>query len=287
MPSIRAVVLSCLPHSVSSRLRILKSSLTSPNWIDETEIIARLSPLSTESSPLILVDVGAHFGNVTKNFLNRGWSVVAYEPDPANRDEFNRLVGTHPRVEISAAAASDKATKSAYWYTSPVSTGISTLAAFHDSHQPTANVDVVTLSEDLRHRGVQSVDFLKIDTEGFDYFALKGFDWSYSPRFVVYEFEDRKTIPLGYSLADSTAYVAARGYHLVYSVWEPIIEYGQRHRWRGLFTTAPSDIGSCWGNVLCFRDETDLERCLQKFSSRATRLLDELRLGKTRSGTLP
>lgn len=247
------------------RLRAAKQSLAR-DFIDEAQIIASLA-----SSPGVLVDVGAHFGAVTAMFLKLGWSVVAYEPDPSNREHFTREVGANPRVQLSAAAVSDKPATSASLFTSSTSTGISTLAAFHESHEPTTTVDVVTLAYDLRARGVERVDFLKIDIEGFDLFALKGFDWTYAPRFVLYEFEDRKTVSLGYSLADSSTYAAQRGYHLVYSVWEPIVEYGTRHRWRGLFTTPPADVTQCWGNVLCFRDRVDADRCM-RFDSRLRRL---------------
>ena len=96
---------------------------------------------------------------------------------------------------------------------------------------------------------------------------------------MLYEFEDRKTVPLGYSLSDSSGYVADRGYHLVYSVWEPIVEYGTLHRWRGLFRTPPPDVATCWGNVLCFRHEADAAACMKKFGTPARRVLDQLRHG--------
>jgi FkbM family methyltransferase len=249
------------------------------NTVDEAEIIANMTSSRSGSTVPVLVDVGAHYGDVTTLFLERGWCVVAYEPDPANRERFERRVGTHPRVQLSAAAVSDKPSKSASLFTSSVSTGISTLAAFHQSHEPTAAVDVVRLAEDLRARRVQHVDFLKVDIEGFDLLALKGFDWTYAPRFVLYEFEDRKTMPLGYSLADSSAYATDRGYHLVYSVWEPIVEYGARHSWRGFFSAPPSDVAECWGNVLCFRDQADAVRCMQRFGSRLQRLFGALQHG--------
>lgn len=268
MGALRSAIISRLPRPFVTRLRAAKRSLMR-NWVDEAEIVAKLA--STRPGPVnsLLVDVGAHHGAVTNLFLGMGWSVVAYEPDPANRAEFEQDVGAHPRVQLSAAAVSDTPARSASLFTSSVSTGISALAAFHESHEPTAIVDVVTLAEDLRARGVERVDFLKVDIEGFDFLALKGFDWTYSPRFVLYEFENRKTVPLGYSLADSSAYVADRGYRLVYSVWEPIVEYGSRHRWRGLFTEPPSDVAKCWGNVLCFRDQTDAALCMQKFGPRS------------------
>jgi FkbM family methyltransferase len=236
------------------------------HWIDEPEVVAKLASSNPSRPDPLLVDVGAANGAVTTTFLEMGWSVVAYEPDPANRKQFERHVGSDPRVQLSPAAVSDKPAQSVTFFTSSVSAGVSTLSAFHESHEPTAKVDVVTLAEDLPARGVQHVEFLKIDAEGFDFLVLKGFDWAYNPRFVLYEFEDRKTVPLGYTLADSSAYIAGQGYHLVYSVWEPIVEYGRRHRWRGLFTAPPSDAATCWGNVLCFRDRADADRCLQKYS---------------------
>ncbi|WP_163769267.1 FkbM family methyltransferase [Mycolicibacterium parafortuitum] len=234
--------------------------------MDETEIVAALA--NGDTLDRILVDVGAHHGAVTELFVNKGWSVVAYEPDPVNRHEFQRRIGVNSRVQLSSAAVSDQGSSSRSLYTSPLSSGISTLAAFHESHEPTAVVDVVCLSEDLPSRGISQVDFLKVDIEGFDFFALKGFDWSYAPRFVLYEFEDRKTQPLGYTLRDSSAFMAGHGYSLLYSVWEPIVEYGSRHRWRGLFREPPSDIAQCWGNVLCFRDESDAAICVQRFGHR-------------------
>lgn len=259
-------------------MRAAKRSLVR-DWIDEAELIAIMAPTPSDSSEFVLVDVGAHCGAVTFQFLDKGWSVVAYEPDPANREQFQRHIGANPRVQLSSAAVSDNPAASVSLFTSSTSTGISTLAAFHQSHKPTAIVDVVTLADDLRARHVQRVDFLKVDIEGFDLLALKGFDWAYAPRFVLYEFEDRKTIPLGYSLADSSFYVADRGYHLVYSVWEPIVEYGARHRWRGLFSTPPADVVKCWGNVLCFRDETDAAHCLRTFRSPMHRVYAQLRHG--------
>lgn len=263
MGALRKALVSCLPQPLATRLRAFKYALASPHSVDESEIIASLVE-DLPPSESVLVDVGAHFGTVTARYLQIGWSVIAYEPDPSNRQEFLRRLGSQPRLQLSTAAVSDHPATSMSLFASPVSTGISSLSAFHESHEVAAQVEVVTLAEDLRARGVTRVDFLKIDVEGFDYFALKGFDWNYAPRFVLYEFEDNKTVPLGYSLRDSSSFVADHGYHLVYSVWEPIVEYGAQHRWRGLFVNPPDDVSACWGNVLCFREESDAERCLRR-----------------------
>lgn len=190
------------------------------DYVDETEIVAALA--NGDTLDRILVDVGAHHGAVTELFVNKGWSVVAYEPDPVNRHEFQRRIGVNSRVQLSSAAVSDQGSSSRSLYTSPLSSGISTLAAFHESHEPTAVVDVVCLSEDL-HPGDQPSRLPKSGYRRIRFFALKGFDWSYAPRFVLYEFEDRKTQPLGYTLRDSSAFMAGHGYSLLYSVWEPIV----------------------------------------------------------------
>ncbi|GAB7066142.1 FkbM family methyltransferase [Mycobacterium hodleri] len=276
MGELRSSVVSRLPQPLVKRLRAAKRALVQ-SWEDETEIVATLAAAGSNADSRVLVDVGAHQGTVTGLFVDLGWSVIAYEPDPSNREKFEQRFGSHPRVALSSSAVSDSPAKSASFFTSPVSTGVSTLAAFHESHEQTTSVDVVTLAEDLRSRGLKNVDFLKIDIEGFDYFALKGFDWTYEPRFVLYEFENRKTVPQGYSLADSAAFVIEHGYHLVYSVWEPIVEYGTHHEWRGLFLQQPSDVSSCWGNVLCFRDADDAIRCMQTFGPKQHRLLGRRR----------
>lgn len=259
MGAIRSAVISRLPRPVAERLRAAKRAHLR-DWVDESEIIASLASVSASSTSSVLVDVGARHGSVTTAlFLKLGWSCVAYEPDLANRPIFEHQVGSHPRVQLSAAAASDKPAKSVSIFTLPESAGISPPSAFHDSHEPTASVDVVTLAEDFRTRQVRNLDFLKIDVEGFDYFALRGFDWNYAPRFELYGFEDHETELLGYSLNDSSSYLKDLGYHFVYSVWEPIVRHETRHRWRGLFATPPSDIA-------------DADRCLQ-FNSRLHRLI--------------
>lgn len=267
MNSVRSMVLARLPYQVVKRLRAIRRSL-SRHWVNEAEIIASLAPSVSRQGQAVLVDVGAHHGSVTTIFLEKGWSVIAYEPDPSNRAYLEKRLSAPDRLQLSPCAVSDQAMESVALFSSPNSSGISTLSAFHESHKPTVMVQVVTLAEDLRARGVARVDFLKIDIEGYDFFALKGFDWTYTPRFVLYEFEDRKTVGLGYALADTVDFMARRGYHIAYSVWEPIIEYGAKHRWRGLFSTPPADVDTCWGNVLAFRDPSDAAACMTRFGSR-------------------
>ena len=259
--TLKAAARRILPPELIDRLRG-----RAPH-VDEVTMVAKLCRGATG----VMIDVGGHHGWSTRQFLDLGWSVIAYEPDPRNRAEFERNIGSHPRVQLSTSAVADKEEAAVQLFSSDVSSGISGLSAFHPSHVPTTTVQVVTLAHDLKRRGADRVDFLKIDVEGYDFFVLKGFDWTLRPRFALYEFEHRKTLPLGYTLRDTTVYMAERGYHLLYSVWEPIVEYGARHTWRGLFRSAPADVEVCWGNVLCFREPADLERCIRQSGGTAVR----------------
>src|SRR3546814_9887732 len=147
-----------------------------------------------------MVDVGAHFGIELAMFAGLGWQVYAFEPDPKNRRQLVTSFGNHPRVAIDARAVSDVAGQELSFYTSDVSTGISGLSAFHDSHIETQKVVTTTIADYVAEQAIARIDFLKIDVEGFDFFVIKGIDWDgVTPDVILWEFEDAKTLPLGYS----------------------------------------------------------------------------------------
>src|SRR3546814_10690268 len=97
------------------------------------------------------------------------------------------------------------------FYRSDQSTGISGLAAFHPSHVSRQVVDTTTLSDVLADADIDGVDFLKVDTEGHDLFVLKGFPWErFRPAVIECEFEDAKTVPLGYTFHDMARFLLER-----------------------------------------------------------------------------
>jgi hypothetical protein len=65
------------------------------------------------------------------------------------------------------------------------------------------------------------------------------------------EFEDRKTVPLGYDYDDLATYLIKLGYVVFTSEWYPVVEYGRRHRWRSMRRyPVPLDDERGWGNLL-------------------------------------
>ncbi|MEJ7783663.1 MAG: FkbM family methyltransferase [Solirubrobacteraceae bacterium] len=197
-----------------------------------------------------MLDVGAHYGSSLAPFADDGWSVHAFEPDPDNRARLEYAVGNDPNVTIVPMAVSN-ASGEMQLFTSDLSTGVSSLAPFTATHRPSVQVPVITLGEYLARAAIFAVDFMKIDVEGFERNVLEGYDWSIRPDVIVLEFEDAKTLPLGYSWKDLADDLRARGYEILVSEWFPIERYGGSHQWRRL-TRYPSDLADAdgWGNII-------------------------------------
>ena len=120
-------------------------------------------------------------------------------------------------------------------------------------------VDVVTLRKILANINYPHVDYLKIDTEGHDLFVLKGFPWeNIRPDIIECEFEDFKTVPLGYTFKTLAEFLTNLHYHVYVSEWYPIHKYGIRHDWRCL-QKYPANLldPKSWGNLIAFHQTPD------------------------------
>lgn len=249
---------------------ILKAALGRLS-LDEVDVVCEL--LGEACGAKVMVDVGAHHGGSLEQFAEDGWKVYAFEPDPKNRAMLSQLCTKYPAVQIDTRAVSDKNLDKLPFYTSEVSTGISSLSSFHDSHKESSCVDTVTLKAFFQEKGIQVVDFLKVDTEGHDLFVLKGIPWnSVQPRVILCEFEDRKTKTLGYDFHELAQYLKNKGYYLLVSEWYPMVEYGARHKWRR-FISYPCELADdkAWGNIIAVKNSelnSSLSSISQKFTQR-------------------
>jgi FkbM family methyltransferase len=209
-----------------------------------------------------MIDVGAHKGAALEAFARDGWQILAFEPDPGNRADLEEFCRRLPNVEIDRRALSNREANELPWFRSEVSSGISSLAAFHESHEPAGCVEVTTLALALEQHKIERVDFLKVDAEGTDLFVLQGFPWNWlKPSVVICEFEDEKTSSLGYRFGDLADFLVAEGYQILVSEWHPIIRYGSNHRWRR-FVPYPCELVSphAWGNLIAVRDTDEFAR---------------------------
>lgn len=216
-----------------------------------------------------MIDVGAHFGESFAPYLKMGWKVIAFEPDPSNRARL--LENTKAEaIQLYDCAVGDREEERVPFFASPESDGISTLTAFRETHKEVNRVRLTTLAKVLGEAKTEKVDFLKIDTEGHDLFVLRGFPWErLRPEVVVCEFEDFKTIPLGYDFRQMGDFLIAQSYQVFLSEWAPILRYGTSHRWRS-FKPYPCTLSDPkgWGNFVALKAGVDLaaiHRYLRQF----------------------
>lgn len=220
--------------------------------VSEVELIADVIMRNRHVG--MMVDVGAHKGFELEHFANRDWSVLAFEPDNENRKILVERFGANPRVKIDSRAVSERPEQGLAFFASDVSTGISGLLAFHDSHHETQRVDTTTIADAMTQYGIDHIDFLKIDIEGYDFFAIKGIDWGREvPDVILCEYENRKTVKLGYTVDDMVEYLHDRGYQVTVSEWHPIVEYGRSHRWKRFADDATTLDPNGWGNLIAYQ----------------------------------
>lgn len=205
----------------------------------------------------VMIDVGAHSGDTSEPFCNDGWRVVAFEPDAINRTRLIERLKPFSNATIDIRAVSNEEKEAVTFYRGSASTGISGLSAFDPSHIASDTVPMTTLTRALQDHGVGAVDFLKIDTEGFDKFVLEGAPWDLiQPTVIVCEFENKKTVPLGYTFSDLADFLISKGYRVTVSEWQPVIRYGIEHHWNR-FMSYPNDLSTplAWGNLIAVRGD--------------------------------
>lgn len=248
----------------------LKRNATLRSWVVPEEVVVALEAIRG-SVPELMIDVGAHVGSTCVPFLESGWRVHAFEPDPENRARLEAAVAPwRDRIAIEALAVSDTCRDDVPFFTSPVSTGISGLHVFHASHRQRGTVSTVTLASYCTAHDVREIGLLKTDVEGFDLHVLRGLPTDRAlPHAIVCEFDDAKTVKLGWGFHDLCRHLRELDYAIVVSEWYPSVRYGRPHRWRTAveYPCELKDAADA-GNLIAFRRaehaQAALDRCRQR-----------------------
>jgi FkbM family methyltransferase len=170
-----------------SYLNLLVGKGSGTGW-DKTETIATANVLRQvcPSGQPIVIDCGANIGNWTRELRSHMGSDsgrwIAIEPTHENVKRLESLAN----VEIIEAAAGERVEKlQLYNYDS--GSGWTSLHPRNDSfaqgHQFSVHtVSVITIDSLIADRGLDHVDFMKMDIEGHELFALRGAMESLSAR---------------------------------------------------------------------------------------------------------
>lgn len=207
-----------------------------------------------------MLDVGSMNGGAFVPFMLHKYTIHAFEPDPnpAKWEILNKYA-ERKNVTLYNNAVSDKDDQVLEFYSSDESQGISSLSPFTSNHKPIAKVSTVTLNKFIKEQQLNKINYLKIDTEGYDLFVLKGFPWEKLKADVVLcEFENKKTVPLGYTFEDMGNYLLEQEYEVYFTEWAPIVKYGGNHKFLKLchYPMKLSDENG-WGNFIAFKKEHD------------------------------
>jgi FkbM family methyltransferase len=145
---------------------------------------------SSLPGPGRMLDVGACHGAMSEPLLARGWQVDLLEPDPAAREVLQRNLGRYAaQIRVHALAAGSRSAAAVPFHQA----ALQGLSGLGDSpFAATTNllqVPCVTLADFCAQQAISSVDFLKIDAEGYDFDVLASLDFQrVQPELVLIEY---------------------------------------------------------------------------------------------------
>lgn len=146
----------------------------------------------------IMVEVGAGpaiYISMSKHFRESGWRCISIDPNPKFVDQHRKL-----GHEVYPFACSDEIKKGQFKIVQAPNThqevndgcswsAIDTRYSFpSNSKVDTIDVDIITLDTLLESIEVEKIDYLSVDTEGWEIDVMRGFDHNkYQPKIVVLE----------------------------------------------------------------------------------------------------
>lgn len=146
----------------------------------------------------VMVEVGAGpavYISMSKHFRESGWRCISVDPNPKFVEQHKKL-----EHEIYPFACSSEIKKGQFKIVRAPNTheetndgcswsAIDTRYSFpSDAKVETIDVDIITLDTLLESIDIDKIDYLSIDTEGWEIDVMKGFDHNkYQPKVIVLE----------------------------------------------------------------------------------------------------
>jgi FkbM family methyltransferase len=124
----------------------------------------------------VLFDVGANVGQTTLAMLEHFTSprIHAFEPSPATFEHLQRALGQRAGVTLVPAALGDQEGTLPFNVTSDYSVNDSLLRPAWQGPVSVVNVRVETVAGYCARNGIERIDLLKIDAQGYDLHVLRG-----------------------------------------------------------------------------------------------------------------
>jgi FkbM family methyltransferase len=154
----------------------------------EADVLRRLAQAGVELETV--VDAGCHVGAWTDQLLSfhPGAAVHAFEADPTLAADLEKKYADRPAVVVNAAGLAGE-TGTQVLFVNESGRDVSSMVEDPDAVTTPVEVPVHRGDEYARAAGIERIDFLKIDTEGFDWTVLSGFDSMLGPNVRMLQFE--------------------------------------------------------------------------------------------------
>lgn len=144
------------------------------------------------------IDIGAHKGDYSKELLKQGFNVIAFEPMEKSFKELEKLKKDYPKkFKCFKIALSDQLKNLSINFThsqsqlASFSKNLNQINFLKNKKFKTKLVKTTTLDNFVKkNKIIKKVDFIKIDTEGYDLKVLKGslnFLNKFKPLFIQIE----------------------------------------------------------------------------------------------------
>jgi FkbM family methyltransferase len=204
-------------------------------YIPDEEIHSIIAKLIHKPNPVI-IDGGAHLGDTTEKLqaLLPLSQFHCFEPDPVLSARFIQKFNGNTNISLIQAALGDTVGKAKFQINAsrPCSSILPITEALPSKLKPLfepveqIEVNVTTIDEYCRQREIRQVDCIKLDLQGYDYFALKGAqDTLQTTQVVLVEVWFKEIYQGAYGFLDIYNLMANQGFSL-YSLCG--IHYGEQ-----------------------------------------------------------
>lgn len=140
------------------------------------------------------IDVGANHADlhsVTKLYYDNGWSGINIEPNPILHKQLQLKRRRDTNLNVGASDKSGMLSFRTYPNQDGLSTFSDAIKTLHEKEgleYEDSIVSVKKLSTILKENKVKTIDFMKIDVEGYEVEVINGNDWEkYRPKVLVIE----------------------------------------------------------------------------------------------------
>jgi FkbM family methyltransferase len=158
------------------RLGYVIRSVGDAGSVTGIDLLHDVQVLLGEKCPLVLFDVGGNVGQTVASFQEtfRDPRIFSFEPSPKSFETMRAAYQNDSRVHLENLALGDQEGTLPFQVTKDHSVNDSLLEPVWDAQAKSVPVPVSTLVRYCQQHHIESIDYLKIDTQGYDLKVLQG-----------------------------------------------------------------------------------------------------------------